>query len=98
MLPIGVYACDIDGQILRVNRCAICGSFHLESLKGDLIPPGEIPMARAVLAGESFEGVEAMVQNPDGKCWAGRSMWLKVQRGPFHLRYVRWLDFKPYSV
>jgi hypothetical protein len=67
-------------------------------LEGDLIPPGETPMARAVLAGESFEGVEAMVQNTDGKCWVARSMWLKVQRGPFHLPYVRWLDFKPYSV
>jgi two-component sensor histidine kinase/PAS domain-containing protein len=84
-LPIGVYACDIDGQILRVNRRAIelwgraprlhdatqrfCGSFRVESLDGDFIPLGETPMARAVLAGESFGGVEAVVQNPDGKRW-----------------------------
>lgn len=49
-LPIGVCACDGDGQILRVNRYAIelwgrapklldstqkfCGSFHLESMTG----------------------------------------------------------------
>ena len=62
-LPIGIYACDIDGQILRVNRRAIelwgrtpklldpaqrfCGSFRVESLQGDFIPPGETPMARA---------------------------------------------------
>ena len=87
-LPIGVYACDADGQILRVNRRAIelwgrapklldpvqrfCGSFRVESLEGEFIPPGETPMARAVLAGESFEGVEAVVQNPDGKRWVAR--------------------------
>jgi two-component sensor histidine kinase/PAS domain-containing protein len=87
-LPVGVYACDADGQILRVNRRAIelwgrtpklldpaqrfCGSFRVESLEGDFIPPGETPMARAVLAGESFEGVEAVVQNQDGKRWVAR--------------------------
>jgi two-component sensor histidine kinase/PAS domain-containing protein len=87
-LPIGVYACDIDGRILRVNRRAIelwgrapklldpaqrfCGSFRVESLEGDFIPPGETPMARAVLAGETFEGAEAIVQNPDGKRWVAR--------------------------
>jgi two-component sensor histidine kinase/PAS domain-containing protein len=84
-LPIGVYACDVDGQILRVNRRAIelwgraprmldptqrfCGSFRVESLEGVFIPPDQTPMARAVLAGESFNGVEALVQNPDGKRW-----------------------------
>jgi two-component sensor histidine kinase len=87
-LPIGVYACDVDGQILRVNRRAIelwghaprlldstqrfCGCFRVESLEGNFIPPGETPMARAVLAGESFDGVEAVVQNPDGKRWVAR--------------------------
>lgn len=87
-LPIGVYACDADGRILRVNQRAIefwgrspklldpiqgfCGSFRVESLEGEFIPPGETPMACAVLAGESFEGVEAVVQNPDGKRWVVR--------------------------
>src|SRR3954466_10618834 len=67
-LPIGVYACDADGRIIRVNRRAIelwgraprlhdqaqrfCGSFRVESLAGDVIPPDQTPMARAVLAGE----------------------------------------------
>jgi two-component sensor histidine kinase/PAS domain-containing protein len=84
-LPIGVYTCDADGQILRVDRRAIelwgraprlldstqrfCGSFRVESLEGDLIPPDQTPMARAILTGESFDGVEAVVQNPDGKRW-----------------------------
>jgi PAS domain S-box-containing protein len=87
-LPIGVYACDIDGQILRVNRRAaelwgrrprlrdpsqrFCGSFRVESLEGDVIPPHETPMARTVLAGESFDGAEAVVQNPDGRRWVAR--------------------------
>lgn len=87
-LPLGVYTCDAEGQILRVNRRAIelwgrapglldpaqrfCGSFCLESLDGDLIPPEKTPMARAVLTGEKFEGVELVVRNPDEKRWVAR--------------------------
>jgi signal transduction histidine kinase len=87
-LPFGIYACDGNGRIVRVNRCAVelwgrvprlhdqaqlfCGSFHVESLEGVFIPPEKTPMARAVLAGESFEGVEAVVENPDGKRWVAR--------------------------
>jgi len=94
-LPIGVYACDADGQIIRVNQRAVelwgraprlrdraqrfCGSFRVESLEGDFIPPDKTPMARAVLAGESFEGVEAVVRNPDGKRWIAR-----VNVAPLH--------------
>lgn len=87
-LPFGIYACDANGRIVRVNRCAVelwgrvprlhdqaqlfCGCFRVESLGGDFIPPEKTPMARAVLAGESFEGVEAVVGNPDGKRWVAR--------------------------
>ncbi|HEY1503796.1 MAG TPA: HWE histidine kinase domain-containing protein [Stellaceae bacterium] len=87
-LPIGIYACDGDGQILRVNRKAIqlwgrapqlldptqrfCGSFHVESLDGQFIPPDQTPMARAVLHGESFDGAEAVVHNSDGRRWVAR--------------------------
>ena len=87
-LPIGIYACDADGQIVRVNRQAIrlwgqaprlldptqrfCGSFRLESLDGDVIPRDQTPMARAVRSGESFDGAEAVVHNPDGKRWVAR--------------------------
>jgi PAS domain S-box-containing protein len=87
-LPIGIYACDIDGHILRVNREAIrlwgqaprlldpterfCGSYRLESLDGQLIPREETPMARAVRYGESFDGAEAVVHNPDGRRWIAR--------------------------
>jgi PAS domain S-box-containing protein len=87
-LPMGVYACDVDGQIIRVNRRAselwgrapklldpaqkFCGSFRIESLEGEFIAPNQTPMARAVLAGESFSGVEAVVENPDGRRWVAR--------------------------
>jgi len=85
-LPIGVYACDVDGQILRVNRRAVelwgrtpldpaqrfSGAFRVESLEGEIIPHDMTPMARAVLQGESFEGVEIVVQNADGKRWVAR--------------------------
>ena len=87
-LPIGFYACDAAGHIVRVNRKAIelwgqaprlmdptqrfCGTFKLESLDHRPIAPDETPMARAVLYGESFNGVEAVVQNPDGKRWIAK--------------------------
>jgi two-component sensor histidine kinase/PAS domain-containing protein len=86
-MPLGVYVCDSDGHILRVNRRAIelwgraprldstqrfCGSFRVESLDGALIPPDQTPMAQSVMSGESFEGVEAVVQNADGKRWVAR--------------------------
>jgi len=87
-LPIGIYACDVEGRILRVNRRAIemwgrkprlldmsqrfCGTFRLESVDGTPIAPHETPMARAIATGESFEGVEAIVENPDGRRWVAR--------------------------
>jgi two-component sensor histidine kinase/PAS domain-containing protein len=87
-LPIGFYCCDSDGEILRANRKAVelwgrpvreieplhrfCGSFRIETLDGQFIPANESPMARAVLFGESFDGMEARVENPDGKRWVAR--------------------------
>ena len=87
-LPMGVYACDRDGQILRVNKKAVelwgraprlldpaqrfCGSFRVESLEGEFIAPDQTPMARAVLHGETFDGAEAVVENPDGRRWVAR--------------------------
>jgi PAS domain S-box-containing protein len=87
-LPIGIYACDGDGQIVRANRKAVdlwgqaprlldpgqrfCGAFRLEGLDGEFIPPHETPMARAILHGETFEGAEAVVLNPDGRRWVAR--------------------------
>jgi two-component sensor histidine kinase len=84
-LPMGVYFCDGDGKILRVNRTAeelwgrpvslldnaqrFCGSFRVETLGGDFIPPAETPMAQAIRTGASFRNVEARVENPDGRRW-----------------------------
>lgn len=88
-LPIGVYACDPDGCIVRVNRKAMelwgraprlhdaaerfCGAFRVENLDGQYVPPDESPMARAVRHGESFDGAEAVVQNADGRRWVVRA-------------------------
>ncbi len=87
-LPLGIYACDAEGHILRVNRKAVelwgqaprlldpeqrfCGCYRAESLDGTLILPNQTPMARAVTRGECFKGVEAIVHNPDGKRWIAR--------------------------
>ena len=87
-LPIGIYSCDADGLILRVNRKAIelwgraprpldpaqrfTSTFRVENLDGQVIPPDQTPTARAVRYGESFEGFEAVVHNPDGRRWVAR--------------------------
>jgi PAS domain S-box-containing protein len=87
-LPMGIYACDAEGRILRVNKRAIelwgrapllrdeaqrfCGSFRVESLEGNYIPPDQTPMARSIRTGESFESADAIVHNPDGKRWIAR--------------------------
>jgi PAS domain S-box-containing protein len=84
-LPIGVYVCDADGLIVRVNRKAaelwgrtprlndraerFCGSFRVEDMDGRYIPPEARPMAIAVQQGRRFDGVEAWVENPDGHRW-----------------------------
>ena len=94
-MPLGVYACDAAGRILRVNRKAIelwgraprlldsaqlyCGSFRLETLTGKPIAAHETPMACAVGNGESFDGAEAVVENPDGRRWIAR-----VDIAPLH--------------
>ena len=87
-IPLGVYACDAQGRILRVNRKAVelwgraprlldaaqlyCGSFHLETLAGQTIAADQTPMACAVRDGQSFDGAEAVVENPDGRRWIAR--------------------------
>ena len=96
-LPVGVYACDADGCIIRANRKAVelwgrpprlldptqrfCGSFRVESLSGEFIPPDATPMARAVTHGDSFEGLEAWVENPDGRRWVA-SVTVQPLRDP----------------
>jgi len=84
-IPLGVYVCDADGHILRANAKAeelwgrpvalgsnaqrFCDCFRVETLAGDFIPPDATPMAQAVRHGAVFSGIEARVENPDGRRW-----------------------------
>lgn len=95
-LPIGVYACDARGRIVRANRKAcelwgrtpelnsdsetFCGSYRLFTLDGEPIAREQIPMARALREGEAFSGLEAQVENPDGRRWIG-SVNISLLRG-----------------
>jgi PAS domain S-box-containing protein len=87
-LPLGIYACDAEGRIVRVNQRAMqlwgrsagrldpsqrfSGAHRIQSLDGDAIPLHQTPTARAVLCGERSEGAEVVVQNPDGKRWVAQ--------------------------
>jgi len=95
-LPMGLYACDADGCIIRVNRRAeelwgrrprlhdpgqrFCGAFRVEKLSGEVISPETLPVARALRTGESFGGLEARMQNPDGRRWVSQA-WIEPLRG-----------------
>lgn len=84
-LPIGVYVCDHEGRIVRVNHIAeqlwgrkaasfdtvqrFCGCFRVESIAGVPLAADATPMAQAVRHGASFRNVEAKVENPDGRRW-----------------------------
>ena len=84
-LPMGVYACDASGRIIRANRKAaelwgrapplmdpkrrFCGAHRIEKLSGESIAPEALPIARALRTGERFQGLEAWVENPDGRRW-----------------------------
>lgn len=84
-IPIGIYVCDVEGRIVRVNAKAeelwgrqvalldraqrFCGCFRAETLTGVFIPPDATPMAQSVRSGATFKNVEARVENPDGRRW-----------------------------
>ncbi|WP_245473930.1 PAS domain S-box protein [Bradyrhizobium zhanjiangense] len=81
-LPIGVYACDAAGFILRYNRAAaalwgrkprlgehaerFCGSYRLLDLGGTHIPSAECPMAIALATGRGFRDERIQIERPDG--------------------------------
>ena len=93
--PIGVYACDDTGRIVRANRRAcelwgrhpclnsdqerFCGASRLFTLDGESLPPGAAPMAKALADGLGMAGVEAVVENLDGHRWI-TSMNIEVLR------------------
>jgi PAS domain S-box-containing protein len=80
-LPLAAYACDERGRIVWFNRGAatlwgrsprlgddtelFCGSYKL-SFGGREITREETPMARVLATGEPIQGVEGIVERPDG--------------------------------
>ena len=60
------------GAFLIAGRFRQHSEERIESLDGQFIPLDQTPMARAVRNGESVEGAEAIVQNPDGRRWVAR--------------------------
>jgi PAS domain S-box-containing protein len=81
-LPVGVYACDAEGLIVRYNRKAaalwgreprlgepderFCGSYRLLDLGGTHIPSAECPMAIALATGQSYRDERIQIERPDG--------------------------------
>jgi PAS domain S-box-containing protein len=85
-LPIGIYACDIEGRILWFNRRAVqiwgreprtgdstekyCGSYKVY-FNGHQISREETPMAAVLRTGIAVQGAEGLVERPDGsRVWA----------------------------
>lgn len=81
-LPVGVYACDAGGSIVRYNRAAaalwgreprlgetgerFCGSYRLLDLGGTHIPSAECPMAIALATGHGYRDKHIQIERPDG--------------------------------
>ena len=95
-LPMGVCVCDAAGLIIRANRKAAelwgraprlfdptqryCGAHRIEKLSGESIARETMPIARSLRTGESFQGLEAWVENPDGRRWVSRA-WIEPLLG-----------------
>lgn len=94
MLPVAAYACDARGRVIWFNRAAaelwgkaprigdntelFCGSYRLYF--GDrLVGRDATPMAHALRTGEAVQGVEGIVERPDGS-----RIWVMV-----HIRPVK---------
>jgi len=86
LLPVAAYACDQDGRLLWFNRLAeqlwgrtprlrdrselFCGSYRLH-FGGQEIGRDETPMAHALATGHAVQGVEGIIERPDGsRVWA----------------------------
>jgi len=81
-LPVGVYACDAAGLIVRYNRAAavlwgrepqlgepherFCGSYRLFDLGDTHIPSAECPMAIALATGQGYRNERIQIERPDG--------------------------------
>jgi len=84
-LPAGAYTCDTEGLITYSNSKAIhmwgrtpellnptdrwCGSFKLFSTDGTPIPHDRCWMALAIKNQKKYNGVEIVIERPDGRRW-----------------------------
>ncbi len=82
-LPAGAYTCDPDGLITYFNAHALelwgrapklhdpidrfCGSFRLFAADGTPIPHDECWMAQALRTQREFNGLEIVIERPDGQ-------------------------------
>jgi PAS domain S-box-containing protein len=82
LVPAAVYACDLQGTIVRFNRRAAelwgrepklldpreryCGAHRLYYVDGRLLPHSECPMADVLVTGEIVRDQEVMIERPDG--------------------------------
>ena len=81
-LPVGVYACDADGVIVRYNRAAaalwgreprlgetderFCGSYRLFDLGRHAYPVRGMSHGHALATGRSFRDERIQIERPDG--------------------------------
>src|SRR5215467_7862839 len=82
LVPTAVFACDVQGIIVRFNRRAAqlwgrepklldpnercCGAHRLYHLDGRPIPRSECPMADVLRKGDIVRDQEVMIERPDG--------------------------------
>jgi PAS domain S-box-containing protein len=81
-LPVGIYTCDLQGNLVQYNRraaelwgrapdlnreqCLFCGAHRLFLPSGEELPHGDTPMAQALAKGEAAVNREVIVERPDG--------------------------------
>jgi PAS domain S-box-containing protein len=80
LLPVAVYATDIQGRITFYNQAAVelwgrhpqlgttswCGSWQLYQVDGQPLPHDECPAAVALKERRPVKGAEAVAERPDG--------------------------------
>lgn len=81
-LPVGIYACDLEGYVVQYNRRAaelwgkapdlvdgrtrFCGAHCIRTPEGDAVPFEDIPMAGVLKTGTPVRDREVIVERPDG--------------------------------
>lgn len=81
-LPIGIYACDLEGYVVQYNRRAaelwgkgpdlvagrtqFCGAHCIRTPEGEPVPFDEIPMAEVLRTGTAVRDREVIIERPDG--------------------------------